>query len=93
MKKQSNLKEIRALARRFSPEELERCIQQQIQEGENVCEISGPTEYVVNELSKASVVKELMNEGISLSEAVRELARRIRQVQKSFDKTEDKAVH
>ncbi len=87
MAKQSNLKEIRELAKRFSPEELESCIQQQIQEGDNVCKLSGPTEYVVNELSKASVVKESMNEGMSLSDAVRELARRIRLVQKGFEES------
>ncbi len=85
MEKQSNLKEIRELAKMFSPDELESCIQQQISEGENVCRVSGPTEYVVNELSKASVLKELMNEGMSLSDAVRELARRIRLVQKGFE--------
>ncbi len=85
MEKKSNMREIRELANRFTPDELEGCIQQQIEEGINVCEISGPTEYVVNELSKASVIKDLMNEGISLSDAVRELARRIRLVQKGFE--------
>ncbi len=80
-----DIKEVRQLAKRFTPEELESCIQQQMNEGTNVCKMSGPTEQVINELSKAGVVKELMNNGMPLSDAVRELARRIRLVQQGFE--------
>jgi hypothetical protein len=78
------IKEIKELARKFTPEQIENCIVQQIIEGQNVCEVSGPTEYVVNELSKAEFVRELMEKGMSLTDAVRELARRIRLVQMAF---------
>ncbi len=85
MEKQDiDIKEIRELAKKFTPEEIETCIQQQLQEGANICEVSGPTEHVIGELAKAEFVKELMGKGMSLTDAVRELARRIRLVQKGF---------
>jgi hypothetical protein len=79
-----DVKEIRELAKKFSPEEIETCIKQQLEEGTNVCEIKGPTEYVIGELAKAEFVKTLMGKGMPLTDAVRELARRIRLVQKGF---------
>lgn len=85
MEKQDiDIKEIRELAKRFTPEEIESCIHQQIQDGENICDVKGPTEYVIGELAKAEVVKTLIGKGMSLTDAVRELARRIRLVQKGF---------
>lgn len=85
MEKQDiGIKEIRELAKKFTPEEIESCINQQLQEGTNICEVTGPTEYVIGELAKAEFVKELIEKGMSLTEAVRELARRIRLVQKGF---------
>ncbi|NWF51582.1 MAG: hypothetical protein HXY47_00680 [Nitrospirae bacterium] len=81
-----DIKEIKELAKRFSPEEIERCIQQQLREGENICDVKGPIEYVIGELAKAEVVKKLMEEGMNITDAVRELARRIRLVQKGFKK-------
>jgi hypothetical protein len=83
-KQDMDIKEIRELAKRFTPEEIETCIQQQLQEGTNICEVSGPTEHVIGELAKAEFVKELMGKGVSLTDAVRELAKRIRLVQKGF---------
>lgn len=76
-----HLAEIRALARRFSPDELEACIRDQLDEGANVCEPSGRTEEIVGVLAKAEFVKALMEKGFTLSEAVRELGWRIRGVQ------------
>lgn len=82
-----DFKEIRELAARFSPDEIEGCIMQQMEEGRNVCDLAGPTEFVINELSKASFVREQIDKGMSLMDAVRELARRIRNVQKGFEET------
>ncbi len=79
-----DIKEIKKLAKRFTPDEIESCIQQQLKEGENICDIKGPIEYVISELAKAEVVKRLMEQGMSITDAVRELARRIRLVQKGF---------
>jgi len=85
MEKQDiHIKEIRELAQRFTPEEIESCIKQQLQEGMNICEVTGPAEHVIGELAKAQFVKESMEKGMSLTDAVRELARRIRLVQKGF---------
>ncbi len=84
-----HIKEIKELARKFTPEQIENCITQQMQKGANVCEISGPTEYVINELSKAGFVRDLMDKGMSLTDAVRELAKRIRLVQKAFKEVQE----
>ena len=85
MEKQDvGIKEIRELAKRFSPEEIEACIKQHIEEGTNICEIKGEIEKVIGELAKAQFVKELMEKGMSVTDAVRDLARRIRLVQKGF---------
>ncbi len=79
-----DIKEIREMAKKFTPEEIETCIKQQLQEGANICEVTGPTERVIGELAKAEFVKDLMGKGMSLTDAVRELARKIRLVQKGF---------
>lgn len=76
-----HLAEIRTLAQRFSPEELEACLNDQIQKGENVCESSGRTEEIVSVLAKAEFVKALMGKGATLPEAIRDLGRRIRALQ------------
>ncbi|MBA4348788.1 MAG: hypothetical protein C0415_02225 [Thermodesulfovibrio sp.] len=81
-----HIKEIRELAGKFKPDEIEQCIAQQISEGTNICYIGGHTEHVVNELSKAEFVRDLMDKGMSMNDAVRELARRIRLVQSGFKK-------
>ncbi len=82
-----HIKEIRELATRFTPEQIEACIMQQIEEGTNICDVKGPTEHVINELSKAEFVREMMKAGMTLNEAVRELAKRIRLVQQGFKAT------
>ncbi|HHG75002.1 MAG TPA: hypothetical protein ENK22_08145 [Persephonella sp.] len=76
-----NIKEIKELSLKFTKEQLELCILQTVQEGKNECEIDGEVMEVVNTLAKAQTVRELMDQGMSQMEAIRELARRIRQVQ------------
>ena len=76
-----NIKEIRELSIRFTKEQLELCILQTVQNGKNECEIEGEVIEVVNILAKAQTVRELMDQGMSQMEAIRELARRIRKVQ------------
>lgn len=83
-KQDAGLREIRELAKRFTPEEIEGCIKQHIEEGSNICEVKGEIEKVIGELAKAQVVKELMGRGMSITDAVRDLAKRIRLVQKGF---------
>ncbi len=78
--------EIKELVEKYTPEQLETCIVQQLEKGENLCNIVDQTDKVVAELSKAAVIQELMGQGMSFSEALRELGRRIRAVYGSEEK-------
>jgi hypothetical protein len=73
-------KELKKLVEKYSLPQLESCIAQQVSKGENECNIIDGDDEVIVTLSKAEVVRELMDEGRSFSEALRELARRIRAV-------------
>jgi Family of unknown function (DUF6952) len=73
-------KKIKKLADHYSPEQLESCIRQQLSRGKNECELVDENDEVITALSKAEVVRELMDQGKTFSEALRELARRIRAV-------------
>jgi hypothetical protein len=78
-----HIKEIRELARRFSGAEIEGCIHHQLDAGSNPCAPSESAEEAMNVLAKADYVRHLMDErGFTLSGALRELGRRIRQVQR-----------
>jgi len=79
-----DVKQIKDLANRFTPEQIEGCITQQIQTGKNICLTDNNSEKIINELSKAEVIRDLMDTGMSLADALRELARRIRLIQSGF---------
>lgn len=81
-----DIKHIREIARKFSPEEIESCISDQLVNGKNVCHTDATSEKIISELSKAEVVRELIDGGIELADALRELARRMRLVQSGFKK-------
>jgi len=81
----TEVKEIKEVAKKFSPEQIEACITQQMDTGENVCLEDGTSEKIISELAKAEVVRGFMDKGISLSDALRELARRMRLIQKGFE--------
>ncbi|HKJ70218.1 MAG TPA: hypothetical protein VKA55_00495 [Gammaproteobacteria bacterium] len=77
-----HLKEIRDLAERFSGDQIEGCIHHQLDAGSNPCAPDTGSEQAMNVLAKAEYVRGLMDEqGYSLSQAIRELGRRIRRVQ------------
>ncbi|MBF0318992.1 MAG: hypothetical protein HQL01_04200 [Nitrospirae bacterium] len=78
------LKEVRELAQKFTPQEIETCISQQLQDGVNECRMGTSTDHVVNELSKAEFVRTKMESGVSLTDAMRELAKSVRRVQSGF---------
>lgn len=84
-----DIKHIKDISKKYSPEQIESCIIQQIETGKNICHTDENSEKIINELSKAEVIRELVNTGMSLPDALRELARRMRQVEKGF-KEEDK---
>ena len=73
-------KDLKKLTEKYSIERLESCIQQQLEKGKNECEIIDESDEVIAALSKAEVIRELMDQGMSFSEALRELGRRIRAV-------------
>lgn len=77
-----DVKEIRELAQRFSPEQIEQCIGVQIETGTNVCLRDESSEKVINELAKAQFVRGLIEKGMALPDALRELARRMREIKK-----------
>jgi cell fate (sporulation/competence/biofilm development) regulator YmcA (YheA/YmcA/DUF963 family) len=73
--------DLRKIVDKYSTEQLEVCIRQQLDKGENACEIvDEKSDEVIAELSKAEVVRELMEQGMKFSDALRELGRRIRAV-------------
>lgn len=77
-----NIKEIKKLAEKYPVEKIEACINEVIETGQNSCDVSGDTLEVINTLAKAEYVRKLMEEkGLSEIEALRELARKIRQIQ------------
>lgn len=76
-----HLTEIRELARRYSAEMIEKCLQQELASEENPCFEDKEIEEVINVLAKAEFVKSLMEQGQTLPEAIRELGRRIRAIQ------------
>lgn len=77
-----HIREVRELARRFSAAQIEGCIQHQLDEGSNPCAPDGSAEEAMSVLAKAEYVRHLMEErDLSLSEAIRELGRRIRALQ------------
>jgi len=80
----ADIKDIKELAKKFTPEQIESCITQQIKTGQNVCLTDKSTEKIISELAKVSYIKRLMRKGMTVAEALRELANRIRQVQRGF---------
>ena len=81
-----DIKEIKEIAGKYTPEQIEGCISGQMDTGENICLMDGNSEKIINELSKAEVIREMIDKGMSLADALRELARRMRLVQAGFKK-------
>ncbi len=73
-----NIREIKELANKFTFEQLEACIEEQIKKGTNLCGLQGDNEYIINELTKAEFIRRRMEQGMSLTDAIRELASKIR---------------
>ena len=77
------MKEVRELVETYSHAELEQCIEEQISSGVNGCFTGSNTEETMSVLSKASYVKQMMEEGKvdSVTDGIRKLAGSIRQLQ------------
>lgn len=72
--------DLKKLVEKYSCDQIDACIQQQITKGENECNIMDNTNEVIEVLSKASVIRELTEQGMNYSDALRELGRKIRAV-------------
>ena len=76
-----DIQEIRELANRFSPEEIEKCIDMHLRAERHECPLTGTNEHMINELAKAGFVRQRVDTGTKLVDAIRELAERIRRLQ------------
>lgn len=83
-------RELKKLAENYSVDQLETCIRQQLDKGENACEVVDGNDEVIATLSKAEVIKELMAQGMKFSEALRELGKRIRAIYSTEEEPEGK---
>jgi cell fate (sporulation/competence/biofilm development) regulator YmcA (YheA/YmcA/DUF963 family) len=72
--------DLKKIVEKYSSEQLESCIRQQLEKGENACEVIDEADEIIADLSKAEVMREMMDHGIKFSDALRELGRRIRAV-------------
>jgi hypothetical protein len=72
--------DLKKLVEKYSYDQIDACIQQQLAKGENECNLVDSTNEVIEVLSKASVVREMMDHGMNFSDALRELGRKIRAV-------------
>jgi hypothetical protein len=74
-----NIKSIRELAQKYTAEELEACIEDEIGLMKNACYLGDSPEETVDSLSKASYIRQMMDrENLPLNEALRKLAQTIR---------------
>ncbi len=80
-----NLIAVKELALSYSAQQLEQCLSSEISEGHCVCQLpqaSTTRETSIDSLAKAQVVREYMESAhVSVSDAMRELARRMRTLQ------------
>ncbi len=72
-----SIKTLRELAQMHTQIELEKCLDLAVENKANPC-FYAPTEEAVSILAKASFVRKEMEQGKKLSEAMRELGKRIR---------------
>lgn len=72
--------DIKKLVEKYSYEQIDACIKQQLAKGENECNVVDSSNEVIEILSKAGVIREIMDSGMKFSEALRELGHRIRAV-------------
>jgi len=75
-----NTQDLKTLVDRYSLAQILACIQQQLETGNNRCMIADTADEIVTALSKAEVVRELMDQGLDFHQALRELGHRIRKI-------------
>ena len=76
----TSIKTLREIANTYNAQQINQCLKSQISHQTNECAFTGAQTEVVNALARAGVVRQLVDDGASLSEATRELGRRMRNV-------------
>ena len=76
--------EARKLASRFEANDIKSCLEQALQGMPNACYFNNDPGHVMDVLARAGFVRDLMQQGSPLSEAMRELGRRIRRMQETM---------
>ena len=76
-----HIADVRELARYLEVDALAECMDLALQNRDNPCYSKGESEQIMNVLAKAGFVKAQMAKGMTLVEAMRELAKRIRAFQ------------
>jgi len=74
----SHIKQLRSIAMEFQTEQLTKCLDEVIAGHKNSCGLYGEKTELINTLARAGVVKQLVNDGASYAEAIRELGKRMR---------------
>ena len=76
------ISEIRELATRFDASEIAQCQELVLQSKDNACYSAHDPEEVMNVLSKAGFVRDQVQQGFAMKEAIRELGKRIRMLKR-----------
>lgn len=74
----NNIGLMRKLVRNYNDIEIEQCMKSQISTGCNACLQASDGGETMNLLAKAGFMHSLINEGYSMSDALRELGKRMR---------------
>ena len=74
----SSMSDVRELATRYDNEALATCMKQALNDRSNSCYSALNSTNVINVLARASFVKQLQTDGLSIAEAIRELGKRMR---------------
>ena len=87
------MQDIKKMVETYSHAELEKCVEAQVSTGTNACFTGSTTEETMSVLSKASYVKQLLEEGKvdSVIDGIRKLAGSIRQLQQNEPTASDSA--
>jgi hypothetical protein len=76
----NNMSTVRSLAERYSYEQLDACLQAEISGGINRCVDRADRDIAIDLLARAGQVRQLLDGGMVVNEAMRELGRRMRQI-------------
>lgn len=82
-KQKINFSEIREVAMRFDTQTIAECQQQAINNQGNTCYSNSRLDEVMNVLAKAGFIRSEMDKGKQITQAFRELGKRVRAIQGS----------